>query len=101
MAWSKLSRHARGYGKEWDKLRAFVMAMDNWLCQACLKAGRVTPATDCDHIVPKAKGGTDDAANCQALCRECNQAKARQESADARGVTLRPKLEIGLDGWPV
>ena len=27
------------------------------------------PSTDCDHIVPKAEGGSDDRANLQGLCR--------------------------------
>ncbi|ANB33257.1 hypothetical protein A6024_03660 [Rhodovulum sulfidophilum] len=31
------------------------MQRDSWLCQPCLRRGRVTPATECDHVVPKAQ----------------------------------------------
>ena len=33
-----------------------------------------------DHIVARAKGGSDDASNCQALCHVCNQLKQREEN---------------------
>ena len=95
MAWSGESRHARGYGSAWDKLRAEVMARDKGLCQACRSKGRVTVARECDHITPKAKGGTDAMSNLQMLCRECHTAKTAQDE----GRTVR--TATGLDGWPV
>jgi 5-methylcytosine-specific restriction protein A len=60
----------------------------------CTAAGRVTPATQLDHIVPKAKGGTDSVDNLQPLCKPCHDNKTIQDS----GGKIRPK--IGLDGWP-
>lgn len=32
-------------------------------------------ATEVDHIIPKSKGGTDDAKNLVAACRSCNASK--------------------------
>lgn len=29
-----------------------------------------------DHVLPKARGGTDDPANLQVLCHRCNHTKA-------------------------
>jgi 5-methylcytosine-specific restriction protein A len=75
----------RGYGTEWRKLRAQVLARDEGLCQACLAAGRTTVAEQVDHVIPKAAGGTDDLANLQALCRECHDEKSRREMRDPTG----------------
>lgn len=84
------SRQERGYGSGWDARRKRALARDCGLCQQCLREGRVTAVGDrpysawCDHIVPKAEGGTDDEANLQTLCRSCHQAKTDAEKA--RGV---------------
>lgn len=74
------NRHERGYGNDWVKLRAQVMLRDKGLCQRCLGLSRYTQATEVDHIVPKASGGTDAPGNLQALCRPCHASKTAQES---------------------
>ena len=89
------TRHERGYGAAWDKLRRFILARDKHQCQACLVKHRYTPATEVDHITPKAKGGTDDAENLQALCRSCHQDKTVRDAGH------RPRQAIGADGWPL
>ncbi|MGX8924127.1 HNH endonuclease, partial [Enterobacter hormaechei] len=38
------SRHQRGYGSKWDRLRPIVLDRDKHLCQECLRNGRYTPA---------------------------------------------------------
>jgi 5-methylcytosine-specific restriction enzyme A len=88
------SRQARGYGHAWDKLRLVVLARDKHLCQPCRREGRITPATAVDHIVPKAKGGTDDLDNLEATCDPCHQAKTLHD----QGKRMRPR--IAEDGWP-
>lgn len=95
MAWSRASRHERGYGAAWSKLRLRILDRDKRLCQACLSKNKVTVATQVDHIKPKAKGGADDERNLQSLCAPCHDAKTIR---DAGG---RPKPEFGPDGWPV
>lgn len=70
----------RGYGAFWRRLRAQVLDRDQGLCQPCLKAGRVTAAREVDHIKAKARGGTDELANLQAICLPCHRAKTARES---------------------
>jgi len=90
------SRHDRGYGSKWQKTRKAALARDSHLCQACLRAGMVTPATDVDHITPKYLGGTDALDNLQCLCRECHKTKtaadkgSRHAGCDANGIPLAP-----------
>lgn len=95
--WGNRSRHERGYSTAWDKLRLRILKRDSYLCQQCLKDGRVAAATSVDHIMPKAKGGTDDPGNLQSLCGGCREAK----DAEDRGRPLKVKVRIGEDGWPV
>lgn len=92
------SAHARGYGAAWQRLRLQVLKRDGYRCQCsdCKRSGRVRLAHAVDHIVPKAKGGTDELGNLQAINNECHRAKT---IADAGG-TVRPKVRIGIDGWP-
>ncbi len=67
------SRHKRGYGAAWDKLRKRILERDKYLCQPCLiERGRPTPATQVDHKQPKAHGGTDDPENLRSICRPCH-----------------------------
>lgn len=90
----RASRHARGYGTAWEKLRKEVMQRDKGLCQPCVSNGRYTPAHAVDHIVQKASGGTDDLANLQAICRACHLDKTMTDNGRRKRVT------IGHDGWP-
>jgi 5-methylcytosine-specific restriction protein A len=74
------SSSARGYGSAWQKLRREILERDRGLCQPCQRSGRVTLAREVDHIVNKARGGTDDPGNLQAICRVCHQQKTARES---------------------
>lgn len=64
------------------------------LCRHCKEAGRITPAVTPDHIVPLAKGGTDDDSNIQCLCTDCHDAKTREDFG------YRVKWRAGRDGRP-
>ena len=94
--WSRVSRHERGYGTAWDKIRKHILYRDHGLCQPCLKQGKLTQATEVDHIVDKASKGSDDADNLQSICEQCH----KEKTAAAQGRTLKPKLTTGIDGWP-
>jgi 5-methylcytosine-specific restriction enzyme A len=97
--WSdKGSRHARGYGTAWTKLRLVILKRDSYLCQACKLEGRTTPAREVDHITPKAKGGTDDPSNLVAICREHHKAKTAKEAAEAQGRTLKDAPRFDASG---
>ena len=97
------SRHERGYGSAWVKLRAWILQHDGYLCQPCKRAGRVTPATEVDHIVGKAVGGDDSADNLEAICTDCHKAKTQREAAEAQGKTIKPRIRYDAKGnviWP-
>ena len=97
--WSTVSRHKRGYSSAWDKIRVIVLQRDNGLCQCEECQGgkvRLTLANEVHHILSKAKGGTDDLSNLQAINKECH----KRETAADQGRILKPKVTIGMDGWP-
>lgn len=58
-------------GREWDLIRLAVLERDNYVC--AYGCGR--EATEVDHVVPKADGGTDDEHNLVAACKPCNVRK--------------------------
>lgn len=62
------------------------------LCANCKKHGRVTAATQRDHIVPLAEGGQDVDENVQGLCDDCHKEKSLQEAKRGRA---RRKNEWG------
>lgn len=97
MPWPTTSRQSRGYGAEWDKKRIRILERDHYLCQCrhCKAAGRVSPASEVDHITPKAKGGSDDDSNLQAINSDCHKRKNLEDQG------VKPKVRIGADGWPV
>lgn len=99
MSWSRESRHARGYGSAWDRIRLEVLRRDNGVCQCadCKKTGRLRPATEVDHRIPKAAGGKDDMDNLSAINRECHRIK----SAKDRGHRARTRFDAnGNVIWP-
>lgn len=105
MAWSSESRQSRGYGSEWTKIRARIVARDKELCQACVRADRVAVGREVDHIVCKAEAArrgwtqaqVDADTNLELLCVPCHKAKTARDN----GKTYRPKVVYGVDGWPV
>jgi 5-methylcytosine-specific restriction protein A len=80
----------------WQKLRERHLAGDP-LCVMCRKEGRTTIAKICDHR--EAHRGDPvkfwDAENLQSLCKPHHDSdKQRIEKGG------KPKVSIGLDGWP-
>ena len=77
----RLSASAQGYGHEWRKLRLMVLRSQP-ICAHCRRA----PARQVDHILAKAKGGDDSAANLQGLCARCHSVKSvREDGALGKG----------------
>lgn len=62
---------ARGYGYEWQKIRAAFLKAYPW----CMAAGCTKPATDVDHVKPLAKGGTSDWENLASYCHSHHSKK--------------------------
>jgi len=57
-------------GRAWRKTRAQILSRDNNECQYC-----GAQATTVDHVIPVAKGGTDESSNLAAACNRCNYSK--------------------------
>ena len=71
-----LPRAVRGAGTGAlnPRQRARILARDNFRCLRCGATAKTT-TLEVDHIVPRAKGGTNDERNLQTLCYECNRGK--------------------------
>lgn len=99
------TRAQRGYGPAWDRLRLQVLSRDCHLCRTCQRAGRLTVATEVDHVINKAEwqrqhgtfASVDDLSNLEAICAPHHRAKTAREA----GRPLRQRPRIGLDGYPV
>lgn len=67
---AKAKTAARGYGSQWQATAKRVIARHPW----CVQCGSTANLT-ADHIIPRARGGSDHESNLQVLCRPCNSAK--------------------------
>ncbi|MEA1015597.1 HNH endonuclease [Sphingosinicella sp. LY1275] len=92
------TRQQRGYGREHERMRDELLRTVI-LCEECTRNGRTTPGTHADHIVPKAKGGTDERSNYQLLCASCHALKSIHDQG--KNPRLRKRRVIALDGWPI
>lgn len=102
MTWQHgTSRHERGYGARWVKLRDAALRRDHHLCHPCRLLGYITAAKAVDHILPKAEGGTDDLENLQAICDDCHREKTAEEAARAQGRAVKPRLQFDATGYPI
>lgn len=66
----------RGYDREWQRASKDFLRKHP-LCVECLKKGKLTAATDVDHIVPH-RGDRRlfwDTSNWQSLCGTCHKQK--------------------------
>ena len=99
--WEGGNTTQRGYGHAWRKVRKQALARDEHLCQSCIKQGRYIPASDVDHITPKAQGGTDALSNLQCLCKQCHMTKTagrRVNPCDAQGRPTDPQHHWNTGG---
>lgn len=66
-------------GRKLQRMRADLFQREP-LCAECKRNGRVSLATQRDHIKPLAEGGADDSTNEQGLCHACHEGKSLAES---------------------
>src|SRR5688500_1528324 len=84
----------RGYGRKYRQQRAALLKREP-LCRPCKAKGRVTAATQVDHIRSLAQGGAAyDPDNLQPICGPCHQDKCNADKGH------RVKRRIQPDGWP-
>lgn len=74
------TRQERGLNAEYDHNRVIVMREEThcWLCN-----GSGLPNDQADHVIPRARGGTNERSNLRRAHRRCN---AGRERAVARKV---------------
>jgi 5-methylcytosine-specific restriction endonuclease McrA len=77
-----MARHKEIYQTaEWEKVRQYVVARDNGLCQECLRHGKITAGREVDHITALSNDNKSDWGiaynpdNLQLLCDSCHQDK--------------------------
>lgn len=73
------------------------MMRTDGLCEICEANGFLIHATVVDHIVPLAKGGSDDDSNTRNLCDPCHQRVTAQQFGYREPTTGRG---VGADGRP-
>lgn len=71
--------------RDWRTLRHMTFHRDGFQCVKCGKRGRL----ECDHIIPREAGGTDDLENLQTLCVRCHIKKTKGDKGqpDPESVT--------------
>lgn len=68
----QLAEHPRG--NAWNPVRQTILERDHGICHICRKPG----ATVVDHIIPRARGGSNDPSNLAAAHAACNLTKGRR-----------------------
>jgi len=66
------------YDSNWELRRARVLREEP-LCRVC-----GVPATDVDHIVAHADGGTDNRENLRAVCKPCHKKHTAEQNRARR-----------------
>ena len=59
--------------KGWAKTRLLILQRDGYQCHYC-----GAEATEVDHVIPRAHGGTEEAENLVAACQRCNRSKGKR-----------------------
>jgi 5-methylcytosine-specific restriction enzyme A len=70
------SPSARGYDHAWLSMRARVLR-EEWSCRICEADAKWNDHVD--HVVPLARGGTNERENLQRLCHRCHSVKTLRE----------------------
>ncbi len=58
------------------EVKKYVFDRNGYQCQSCHLIDLSGKKLQIDHIIPKAKGGTNDISNLQTLCAKCNREKS-------------------------
>lgn len=87
-----MSTNQRIRGRKLQEIRQAHFRLQP-LCVRCKGLGRVTVATQLDHIVALDNGGTDTPDNRQGLCDACHEIKTSLD------LGYRPRQRIGIDGY--
>lgn len=77
---------------QWRKTRGVVLARDRHRCQLRIAGVCTGHATEVDHRVSHADGGTDDLSNLRSVCTPCHRkvTSAQGNAKRHRGSARRP-----------
>ena len=76
----------------WNRLRIQALNRDHWLCQFCLREGRLTYASEVHHLVPVEADPSLalELSNLVSLCRTCHEGtKVRKAAAERAPAGVR------------
>ena len=77
--------HARsdieGNRWRWSKTRRLILARDGHRCQLGIAGICLSIATEVDHIVPRAVGGSDALDNLRSVCHPCHVSRGLETVA--------------------
>lgn len=69
---AKQEQNARDVSQiEWENLRRETFNRDNFTCVYCGAGNDL----ECDHVLPRSKGGKSVSENLVAACKSCNASK--------------------------
>ena len=87
------------HSPEWQAVRLQVLDRDNYLCQVCKRAGRVTPATTVHHIIPVRVDYSKrlDPANLETICKACHNTEHNERAMPLRDKQRKLKAEKRSD----
>jgi 5-methylcytosine-specific restriction enzyme A len=68
-------RRGNPYGAEWRRIRDKILERDRHVCKKC-----GARASNVDHILAKADGGSDDLSNLRSLCLRCHKAWTAEQN---------------------
>lgn len=68
-------KHSGSESDTWRRLRIAVFQRDNFTCRYC---GDKPLHLECDHVIPRSRGGSDNLSNLVASCRPCNSLKSNK-----------------------
>lgn len=80
------------------EVRAYVFEKWNYQCAYCFSKNRLT----LDHVIPRARGGSDAVTNLVCACHDCNQKKGSRNLEEflsklpALALTIRQQLRLSL-----
>ncbi len=76
---------------QWKKLRLRILQRDGYQCFWCGE-----DANTCDHVIPVARGGSDDPDNLVAACKRCNFSR-QDRLPEEMNLVRQKKAGIFLD----
>jgi 5-methylcytosine-specific restriction endonuclease McrA len=87
---SRAASHRELGTQRWKDQRLRVLKRDSYICAYC--SGE---ATQVDHVIPRASGGTHDLDNLVACCAPCNSRKGAHNEGVFLGMTPTPPVFSG------